>query len=383
MRTFRTIVVGLGAFGSALAAELSGRGSTVLGIDRWRPPHTLGSSHGGSRIIRKVYFEDPLYVPLLERAYEGWRRLEEARGLQLFQQTGSLTMGPERGLLVAGAEESAHLHHLRRELLSAGEVMRRFPNFRVPEGTAATYDPEAGVLRPERAIQAQLDRAREQGAELHYGEAVQHWEELADGVVVHTESASYRAAGLVLAAGAWAADLAAASETPLPEGLEIERAVQHWFEPVAGSAGRFAIGAQPAFVWELPDGLIWYGLPDLEGGMKVALHYAGERVARVGDVRRTVEASDVDDLERLLRRYLPDALGAHRGSKVCLYTVTSDTHFRIDHLPATRRVLVVSACSGHGFKFAPAVGELVAEEVLTGERSPELAPFAWRAPVVA
>jgi sarcosine oxidase len=383
MRTFRTIVVGLGAFGSALAAELAQRGSTVLGIDRWRPPHTLGSSHGGSRIIRKVYFEDPLYVPLLERAYEGWRRLEAARGLDLFHETGSLTMGPERGQLVPGAEASANLHHLHRELLGAEEVMRRFPNFRVPDGTVATYDPEAGVLRPERAIQAQLDRAREGGAELHFGEAVRRWEEAADGLVVHTERESYRADGLVLAAGAWAGELAGASESPLPEGLEIERAVQHWFEPVAGTARRFAIGVQPAFVWELDDGLIWYGLPDLEGGMKVALHYAGERVARVAEVRREVEASDVADLEGLLRRYLPDALGKHRGSKVCLYTVTGDTHFRIDHLPGARRVLVVSACSGHGFKFAPAVGELVAEEVLTGRRHAELAPFAWRRPAVA
>jgi sarcosine oxidase len=257
--------------------------------------------------------------------------------------------------------------------------MRRFSNFRVPEGTMAAYDPEAGVLRPERAIHAQLDRARAAGAELRFGEGLETWEATAGEVAVRTASGSYHASSLVLATGAWSADLAAGSGLPLPERFEIERAVQHWWSPRPEAAARFSFDVQPAFVWELPDGLLWYGLPDLQGGMKVALHYSGERVERVAEVRRQVEPRDIADLERLVRRYLPDALGTYRSSKVCLYTVSSDTHFRIDRLPGADGVWVISACSGHGFKFAPAVGELVADEVLAGEPSPDLEPFRWRA----
>jgi sarcosine oxidase len=363
-------VVGLGAAGSATAAHLAARGVRVIGLDRFVPPHAMGSSHGESRIIREAYFEHPLYVPLVQRAYTLWTELESRTGAPLFRRTGGLMMGPRDGTVVGGALASAVEHDLPFELLSSAEVIKRFPAFHIPASDVAVLEPRAGILDPERAIAAHLDSARAAGAELHLGAPVTSWRALpGGGIEVTWAGETTRADHLVIAAGAWTSSLLA--DLALP--LVVERNVVHWF--TAQRPADCASDRMPIFIHETSPGKAWYGFPDIGSGVKLALHHQGS--ATTADaVDRAVASDEIARVQALHERILPGAIGAHQRSTVCLYTNTPDEHFIVDRHPAHPQVTVVSACSGHGFKFAPAIGELAADLVM--EQSPrfDLAPFA-------
>lgn len=363
------IVAGLGAMGSAASYHLARRGIKVLGFDRFSPPHRFGSSHGQTRAIRETYFEHPLYVPIVQRAYELWDELEQESGQQLLRQTGGLMIGPPDGVLVKGSRESAEIHHLAHELLSAQETRERFPVFHPPEELVALWEPRAGVLAPERCIETQLELARRCGAQFLFDEPVIEWKAEGKGVRVTTTRGSYAANALVIAAGAWAPVLLA--ELNLP--LWIERQVFCWFEPFA-QRERFAPEHCPLTIWEHAPNHFFCGFPDVGDGVKVARHHDGEQTTAVS-VRRTVTESDVDDLRQFVERFMSSANGALKSSVVCMYTNTPDGDFLIDHHPDYQQVLIVSPCSGHGFKFSSAVGEIAADLVTSGRSRFDLTPF--------
>jgi sarcosine oxidase len=333
----------------------------VLGIDRYAPPHDRGSSHGDSRIIREAYFEDPVYVPLVRRAYELWRDLERASGTHLLQETGGLMIGAPDSVLVEGALTSARLHGLPHEVLDADAIRARFPAFTPERGMVGVFETRAGVLRPEACIAAHLAQARALGATLRLNEPVRGWEADGDGVRVHTEHGEARARQLVLCAGAWVNDLLPGSALP----VSVERQVLHWFRPVRDRAD-FAPARCPIHLWQFDGDRFFYGFPDLGAGVKAAFHHGG--VATAADtVERAVADDEVESVRAAMRRFLPAADGPLVRSVTCLYTNTPDEHFWIDRHPAHPQALVVSACSGHGFKFAPAIGEIVAD-LLAGSR---------------
>jgi sarcosine oxidase len=373
------VVAGLGGIGSAVALHLARGGARVTGLDTHRPPHLHGSSHGGTRILREAYFEHPLYVPLVQRALVLWHELEAAADETLFVPTGGLALGAPGSEVVRGALASARAHGLPHELLDAAELRRRFPALAVPTDQVAVFEPRAGALRVERCVAATLAAASDAGAALRFGEAVLRWEEASgDGELrVATARGELRCDRLVLVAGAWLPALLGGADAATPP-LVVERAVQHWFAPRSGA--ELGPGNLPIFVWEHQPGRFWYGIPDLGEGLKAALHHAGELATHPSQVRRDVDASEVDGIRELLRRFLPAGDGEHRGSRVCLYTNTADLHFLVDRLPAAPRVTVVSACSGHGFKFAPALGEAVAADVLERDATFDLSPFRSRSP---
>src|SRR5579862_4207692 len=355
------VIAGLGAMGSAAACHLSQRGLGVLGLERFTPGHVFGSSHGKSRIIREAYFEDPLYVPLVQRAYACWAELESRSGRRLLTPTGGLMIGPPQGAVAGGARASAVAHGLQYEELSPASVRERFPGFRLDAGDTAIWEPRAGILDPEAAIEAHLAGARASGAQLRFGEAVEGWEQRPGGTVrVRTAQGAYDARWLVLASGAWLGSLV--PDLSLP--LVVERNVVHWFERGLAPA-LFGPGAMPIFIHEYAPGLVWYGFPDVGDGVKLALHHQGEPTS-AATVRRDVSPDEVERVHSLAARHLPGAVGRVRESVVCLYTNAPDDHFIIDAHPAQPNVLIVSPCSGHGFKFSSAVGEVVAELVLDG-----------------
>ena len=370
--TFDVIVIGLGAMGSAAAYHLARRGARVLGLDRFRPPHALGSSHGESRIIREAYFEHPLYVPVVQRAYELWRELEQETGEQLFLSTGGLMIGPETGTLVQGALLSARTHRLPHELLDAAALRRRYPVFHSPAEIVAVWEPRAGVLFPEKCIAAHLRRAENSGAHLLYGEAVHAWRQAQGRCEVQTERGIYQAPQLVFTAGAWLPSLV--SDLSLP--LHSTRQVLFWFDPVAPK-GLFASQHFPIFIFEPEHGRYFYGLPDLGEGLKIAIHHEGE-IALPDALRREVQNREAQAVRALLEKYLPAGAGGLRQSAVCMYTNTPDGHFLIDFHPAHAHILLVSPCSGHGFKFASAIGESVAELLLENRVRFDLSPFSLR-----
>jgi len=364
------IVAGLGAMGSAAAYHLSRRGLRILGFDRFTPPHAFGSSHGKSRIIREAYFENPLYVPLVQRAYECWADLEARSGRQLLTPTGGLMMGPADGIVVRGARASAVAHGLAFEELSAREVRERFPALAPAASDVAIWEPRAGILNPETAVETHLALAGEQGAELRFGEPVERWIERPGGLVrVSTAAGTYDATWLVISAGAWVQELVPGLTLP----LVIERNVVHWFEP-SDDATHFGPGSLPIFIHEYAPGKVWYGFPDLGDGVKVALHHQGEATTASG-VRRTVSGGEVEAVRAIADRVLPGAAGRVLESAVCVYTNTPDEHFILDTHPAHRRVIVASPCSGHGFKFSSAIGEVIADLVIDGRSRFDLAPF--------
>ncbi|HEX6750718.1 MAG TPA: N-methyl-L-tryptophan oxidase [Longimicrobium sp.] len=368
---YDVIVAGLGTMGSASAYHLAARGRRVLGLDRFVPPHPHGSSHGDSRIIREMYFEHPLYVPLVQRAYELWRALERDAATPLMTLHGGLMIGPRDGMLVEGTLRSAEEHGLPYELLSPREVAARFPAFGLADGLVAVFDPRAGFLRPEACVRAHLALAARAGAELRFGEPALSWEPDGDGVVVRTPHGTYAADQLLLTAGAWTPELLRGLDLP----LTVERQVVFWFDPPADD-GRYDPERCPIYAWEHTPGYIGYGFPRLEKGVKAALMHQGEAAAHPDDVRRAVDATEVEPLRDALRQMLPGVAAAPATeSMVCLFTNTPDTDFAIGFHPEHPQVLVSSPCSGHGFKFASAIGELHAD-LLTGETPCiDLTPF--------
>ncbi len=358
-RTYDAIVVGLGGMGSATAYHLARRGQRVLGLEAHERLHKLGSSHGRSRIIREAYFEAPQYVPLVRRSYELWRELEAESGRRLLRITGGINIGPPGGALVTGALASVREHSIPHEYLDASEIVSRFPALDPPEDFAAVYEPTAGALDPEACVSAHLDLAASLGAELRFDEPVAEWCADGSGVRVRTALSEYRAISLVLAPGPWAGRLLADLRLP----LRVVRKVVAHFEPEHPEL--LAPPACPVFLWEVPEG-VYYGLPHLEGqGVKFGRHDGGEECFPEA-VRREVEDAEVEELRRVLRRYVPGAAGRELERLTCLYTMTPDEHFVVDHHPEHEQVVFCCGFSGHGFKFSCVVGEALADLITSG-----------------
>jgi len=353
------IVAGLGAHGSSAAYRLAARGASVLGFERFARGHTLGSSGGLSRIIRLSYYEHPDYVPLLRRAWDLWRELERESGETLLNETGGLYAGDPNGELVSGALKSARMHNLEHELLDAAALRRRYPLFEWPDGWQGLFERQAGWLAPELCIETHVRLAEENGATLRFDEPVEHWESTPAGVRVTTSTGTFEAKQLVIAAGAWASQLAPS----LAPELSVERNVLFWFEP---TAERDAFARLPVYIVDDTD-RIFYGFPYIEGqGVKVAGLHFGDK-ADPDTVDRTASAGDEERVRAWLRRRIPLANGKKRDAKICMYTNTPDANFIVDRLPDHPNVVVASACSGHGFKFSSVIGEILADLVLDGE----------------
>jgi sarcosine oxidase len=362
METFDAIVIGLGAHGSAAALALARRSLTVLGIEAGTRGHEQGSSGGRSRMIRRAYFEDPAYVPLLAAARDGWASLSEVAGEPMIRITGGVYMGSAGSGLVKGSIDSAQEQGIENEVVDAVEMRRRWPAFAVDDDAAGLYDPGAGMIRPERAIAAQLAEAERLGATFRFGARAVDWRPAgADGLEVETDAGVYAAGHLVIAAGAWTGYFVPDLELP----LEVERMPVFWFEPVAPGGGR--LERLPVWIFDTDFDGAYYGFPyEPELGLKVARHHSGEIVANADSVDRSEHPADAERVRAFARRHMPVADAPVRGSMVCLYTNTPDLHFVIDVHPAVNGVSFASACSGHGFKFAPIVGEILADLALTG-----------------
>jgi len=356
--------------GSAAVLQLARRGLRTIGFDRLAPPHTLGSSHGHVRLIREAYYEGQLYVPLVRRAFELWRALDEQSGGRLLTATGALMVGRAESGIVTGATESARAHDIPHELLRADEIMERFPAFVADSDHVALYEPGAALLHPELCVAYQLELASRLGAQLCFHEPVARWTETEDGVELRTETGRYHVNQLVLCPGAWMAELL--GDITLP--LTVERQVQHWWEP-AQRPELFRPGRMPVSMWETDEGRLFYTMSDTGHGVKIGWHHSGLATSPDG-VDRNVSAPERAVIATLLERYLPLARGRERDAAVCLYTNTPDGDFIVARHPLTAAALIVSACSGHGFKFATVVGEIVADLVTTGQSAFDLTPFA-------
>ncbi len=381
-RRYDVIVVGLGAMGSAALYQASKRGARVLGIDRYDPPHNMGSSHGDTRVTRQAIGEGDFYMPFIRRSDAIWRELEAASGSQLVHRCGGLIIAPAvestafhgAGDFVEASARIARQHKIAHDILSADEIMRRFPLLKPRPGDRGYYEPGAGVLRPERCIATQLALAARAGATIRKNERVLGYDERAEGLTVRTERGSYQADKLILAAGAWMAEF---MPSEYRESLRVCRQVIYWFE--ADDIRAFRPEVFPWIIWigdQLED--FWGGFPTPADGVQgvKALTEQYHQATHPDAVQREVTpAESADMFARLTQPRLKGLRDRLLRAEVCLYTVTPDEHFVIDWHPASRRVVLASPCSGHGFKHSAAIGESLAEMALEGGSQLDVSAF--------
>jgi sarcosine oxidase len=363
---YDVIVIGVGGMGSATVYQLAKRGRKVLGLEQFNAGHDFGSSHGVNRIIRLAYSEDPCYVPLLRRAYELWREIEHAANERLLFITGGLDAGPESGGIVQGSLRSCREHSLPHELLDARELRGRFPGCGFPRELVAVFQPDAGFVMSERAIIAYVMAAQALGAEIHARERVRRWVVRNGEVQVETDRDSYRAARLVITAGAWAGKLVRrlrARRLAVPE-----RQVLIWTQPRKPEL--FRLGAFPVFKMEAYEGgetARYYGLPiHSVPGFKLGRYHHLREEVDPDRMERGISARDEKVLRDAIRRYFPEADGPTMAMKTCLFSNSPDEHFVLDLHPDHPQVSMAAGFSGHGFKFASVVGEIMADFALEG-----------------
>jgi sarcosine oxidase len=361
----RVIVIGLGCVGSATCAELARRGAKVIGLEQFKIGHTRGSSSHQSRGFRMAYAEHPGYVPLLRRAREHWMELNDRCDLPVFYETGGLYMSKQDAAFAPDSIAAAIKHDLPHEVLDADTIRERWPVFDITDEMIGIHEPLAGMIVPERAIAAHVEIAISLGANLRTGVKVYSWRETADGIAVETSDGVLHADHLVLCAGAWTGTIA---EVPTLD-IRPSRQVIAWFD--APATAHVEAPNMPLWALSLHDDSLLYGFPRMSGlpgpeGFKVARHWPGPTVDPDDEDAMRVKPGDESDVAPHLARWLPTANGPVRTVHTCLYSNSVDGHFRIGHHPDCDRVSILSALSGHGFKFQPVLGEIAADLALGG-----------------
>jgi sarcosine oxidase len=379
--TYDVIVVGLGGMGSAAAYHLASRGQRVLGLERFEPVHNYGSSHGGSRIIRQSYFEDPAYVPLLLRAYELWDRLARDSERDIITLTGGVFLGRPDSLTVAGSLRASRQWDLPHEVLDAAAIRGRFPTLNPQDDEVGLFEAQAGFVRPEATVAAHLLLAERHGADLRYNTPVLRWEvQPGAGVRVWTNDTGYTADCVVVCPGAWAPDILADLDIP----FTVERQVMYWFQPESGIAP-FLPQRHPIYIHEDAGGVQVYGFPAIDGvdgGAKAAFFRRGQ-VCTPETIDRQVHPEEVQTMTDHLRAVVPSLPDRFLRAMTCLYTNTPDQHFIIGTHPQHPEVTVACGFSGHGFKFVPVVGEVLADLAVTGSTRHPIGLFDPRRPFAA
>jgi len=368
MASYDVIVIGVGSMGSAACYYLAKGGAKVLGIEQFSIPHENGSHAGQSRIIRKAYFEHPDYVPLLERAYHNWKQLEDEAAIQLYFPTGLLYAGKPDGILVKGVKKSAKQYNINIEKVDRTESKSRFPSFTIPEDFEILFEPDAGFLTPERCILSFTELAIKAGATIQTQEQLVSWKQDGSVITVQTTKQTYSCKKLIVTTGAWTSHVL----PNLQPQLSVTRQVITWGVPQQWED--FTLGNFPC--WLIDDAQqpgMYYGFPTLPVsqiggpiGLKAAYHYPG-KPTDANRVDRTISTAEETELVKSVKQYIPTGFDSIHLSKTCLYTNTPDDNFIIDFLPENNNVVVAAGFSGHGFKFASVVGEVLSDLALRGD----------------
>ncbi len=366
---YDVIVLGVGSMGSATCYHLAKKGYKVLGLEQFDIPHELGSHAGQSRIIRKAYFEHPDYVPLLDRAYQNWKSLEDETGAKLYYKTGLLYFGRADHGLIKGLRESATKYSIQIDEMTEQEQNKRFPQFNIPAGYERLIEPDAGFLRPEHSVLIHTERAIQLGANIHTKEKTIEWKKSVDTIYVKTNKNTYQCKKLVITAGPWAGSML----PDLSKNLKVTRQMIAWMKPKNWQ--KFELGNFPC--WTIADDEkpgIFYGFPILSAalfggpiGLKVAHHFQGA-VSDPDNISRTPTKEDEDTIIYALNKFIPDGYESTHVMKTCMYTNTPDENFILDFVPGYEKdVVCATGFSGHGFKFASVVGEIMADLAMTGD----------------
>ena len=370
MRTFDVAVLGVGGIGSAACYHLARTGLRVVGIEQFSIPHSRGSSHGVTRILREGLHENETYVPLVRRALELWRELEKTSGTQLFYQTGSLDIGLPESSIVVGSLNSCQRWSIPHETFAASELRRRYPVLRIYDEMVAVFQPKSGFVLAEGSITAHVNGACDHGAEIHGHEKMIGWEANGDGYAIQTSHDRYEVGQIVFTVGAWASKVGGLSVQVRPE-----RAVLGWFQPKENAA-RFGVGSLPVWIIDSPDGGHFYGLP-VFGIPGFKLGRLSRNLDEVDPDLPLLEpdSRDEQDLRQFLEKHFPDANGSLLSMQTAFFEHSPDRHFIIGELPDFPGAWVIAGLSGHGFKYASALGELAKDLLVQRKSGYDLSPF--------
>ena len=366
--SFDVIVIGVGSMGSATSYYLAKRGYKVLGLEQFDISHEFGSHAGQSRIIRKAYFEHPGYVPLLERAYENWEALEWETGKQVYYKTGLLYAGNPNNEMIKGVERSAGLYNIDLDQMNIAAAADQFPQFKFPEDFEILLEPEAGFITPEKAIRLYASQAKKNGAAIHSNEKVIDWKKDKNIILLKTDKQTYQCDKLIITAGAWAGKMIPG----LADKIKVTRQFVAWIK--TKNDDQFELNKFPC--WMISDDEkhgCYYGFPLLDtekfgepAGLKLAHHFPNE-VTDPDKVDRLTTEKDIQNLNYCLNKYLPGVFDSILHTKICLYANSPDENFIIDKLPGyEENVSIACGFSGHGFKFASVVGEILADLAIEG-----------------
>lgn len=362
---YDVVVIGLGVMGAAALYECARRGLRVAGVDRFDVPHHFGSSHGGSRVIRKAYYEDPRYVPLLEESWQSWRALEQRSAEPLLIQTGGLHFGPADSPELQAVHAAASAHGLAHELVDASALRRRFPQFRLEASDLALIERDAGVLLPERCVSSYVSAALDDGAKIHARTRLTQIELHNPHVTLELEGPTRRlrleASRVILALGPWWPE----APLPCPIPVTVTRQVQLWLRPESPATFRpasfpvFMRYAGPATSDAAP--ALVYGLPEATfPGLKLAVHAPGDPT-RADELDPELRPGDLEPVLAFVDKHLVGVSTDLLGARACLYSMSPDGHFGLGPHPEDPRILCALGFSGHGFKLAPSVGRILAE----------------------
>ena len=359
--TSDVIVVGAGVVGLCAAVELAERGQRVTLLDQFAIPHKFGSSHGETRVIRTAYFEHPDYVPLAQRAWAHWEEPGE-----LLLATGGMYLGRPDSALISGSIEAATNHGLSYEVKMPDDIRAHYPQVSIPDDYVAFVEKQCGVLLAEKCIGRLLLQACSRLINARPNEAVMSWSASAQGVSVKTKTRTFDAARLVICAGPWSSGILRDLNVP----LTVTRQIVGFTAPT--DPKQFTMGTLPVMCMEAPDGAFYYTIPICRTGgrrsdfFKAARHNPGLTVTP-SSVNRATNPEDAESFLPGLREFLHGAAGPVAAMDVCLYTNTPDGHFVVDKHPEHDNVVFACGFSGHGFKFAPVIGEALADLALEGK----------------
>ena len=367
---YDVIIIGLGAMGSAASYYLSKNGVKVLGLDTYEPPHKLGSSHGHTRVIREAYHEGTSYVPIVKRAYELWNELDHEIEDKLILEYGGMYLGDD-GKYLSDAKKSAKKYDIPIKEFSSKEIKEKYNILNPPNNFKGLLENRSGAVFPEKAISNFLSKSINNGSSHNYNEKVIGWGKQSKFYKVETDKNNYFAEKLIFSSGAWIKNLVPSLKLP----VKIERQVLFWFDPIKDK-DRFHYSNMPNTGWDLDNGMEFYTQPNIENkGFKVAMHHNGKFISE-NDLNRESNADDLSIVKNFLEEYIPLANGKLIDSRVCVYTNTPDFDFIIDFYPNDENIIICSPCSGHGFKFTPAIGEICFELVINNGTNYDLSEFS-------
>ena len=368
--TSDVIIIGLGAMGSATSMFLSHNGIKVIGFDSYSPPHEFGSSLGHTRVIREAYHEGTTYVPIVQRAYEIWLEMNENSKVPIIETYGGLLIGPKTGD-IENALKSANKYDIPIKKMTTDEISQKFSVLNPPKEYIGLLESRGGAVFVENSINHMLNTALNNGSIHKYNERVVRWSKKSNYYLVETNLGNYKAEKLVFSSGAWITKLIPTLKLP----IKIERQVLFWFSP-RKNPDKFKSINMPNSGWDLDNGLSFYTMPNLENrGFKVAMHHNGEFVDPDTLIRESND-SDLKMVRDFLEEYIPDGNGELIDSKVCMYTDTPDQDFLIDSHPDDENIIICSPCSGHGFKFTPAIGEICSSLIINNSTNFDLDKFS-------